>query len=39
MKIMIDCDNLMERKGLGKVVYRKGGVERAEIRGKEKQGG
>jgi len=38
MKTMIDCDDLMERKCLRKVVYKKEGVKRANVRRKEKQG-
>jgi len=34
---MIDCDNLMERKDLRKVVYREEDVKRAKVRRKESQ--
>jgi len=39
MKIMIDCDKLIERKGLWKVVYKKRGVSWKRARRGEKQGG
>jgi len=35
---MVDCDDLMERKDLRKVVYRKESVKRGKVRRKEKQG-
>lgn len=38
MKIMIDCDELIERKDLRKVVRRKKKVERESTGRKEKQG-
>jgi len=34
---MIDSDNLIERKNLREVVYRKEGGKRAKVRRKEKQ--
>jgi len=36
MKIMIDCDNLMERKDLRKIVYRKKGALQERLRKKTK---
>jgi len=35
MKVVIDCDKLMEREGLRKVVYRRKGVKRGKTRRKE----
>ena len=38
MKIMIACHELIERKDLRKVGYRKEGVKREKMGGKEKKG-
>jgi len=36
---MTDCDKFMENKDLTKVVYRKRGAKREQVRGEKKRGG